>query len=168
MNYKFLISRLKSCVFTVIDPQLAGEAAVAIQLLTEELDAYKKHGLEPCDYAMVRTALDDCAAAKEQLSNLVGLIGAENTDDLRTITSARKDGRLILPPCKVGDMVWVVFANGIRPYVVDRIYILANNKLQIRMRHMLTETLRLSEDQFGKTAFLSQEEAEATLKGGES
>ena len=41
MDYKKLVEQLKSCVFTVIYPELAGSAAVAIQLLTEELEKVK-------------------------------------------------------------------------------------------------------------------------------
>lgn len=34
-NYEALVKQLKSSVFTVISPELAGSAATAIQLLTE-------------------------------------------------------------------------------------------------------------------------------------
>lgn len=71
----------------------------------------------------------------------------------------------VVLPCKVGDTVWVVFANGIRPYVVDRIHIMANNQVKVRMRFMVTETLYQTEDNFGKTVFLTREEAEAALEG---
>lgn len=47
MNNEELIKRLKSCVFTVISPELAGSAATAIQLLTERLAAYEDTGLTP-------------------------------------------------------------------------------------------------------------------------
>ena len=67
-------------------------------------------------------------------------------------------------PCKVGDTVWVVFSNGIRPYVVDRIYIMGNSGIMVRMRFMLNEILRLTGENFGKTVFLTREEAEAALE----
>ena len=41
LNYKDLVKQLKSCVFTVIYPELAGNAATAIQFLTEQLADYK-------------------------------------------------------------------------------------------------------------------------------
>ena len=76
----------------------------------------------------------------------------------------------VVLPCKVGDTVWVVFSNGIRPYVVDRIYIMGNSEIMVRMRFMLNEILRLTGDNFGKTVFLTREEAEAALAkmGGDS
>lgn len=44
-NYKELIRQLKSCVFTVIYPELAGNAATAIQLLTEQLSDYEDNAI---------------------------------------------------------------------------------------------------------------------------
>lgn len=82
------------------------------------------------------------------------------------LLQAENEGRMVIMPCKVGDTVWVVFSNGLRPYVVDRLYVMADSKVMVRMRHMLTETLRISGGDFGKTAFLTREEAEAALKVG--
>lgn len=44
-NYKELVRQLKSCVFTVIYPELAGNAATAIQLLTEHLADYEDNAI---------------------------------------------------------------------------------------------------------------------------
>ena len=41
INYKELVRQLKACVFTVIYPELAGNAATAIQLLSERLAKYE-------------------------------------------------------------------------------------------------------------------------------
>ena len=40
----------------------------------EELFAYKKHGLEPCDYAIVRHAMDEEKRCKQELNEAVKLI----------------------------------------------------------------------------------------------
>ena len=45
MNYKDLVRQLKACVFTVIYPELAGNAATAIQLLTETVAAYENNAI---------------------------------------------------------------------------------------------------------------------------
>ncbi len=84
---------------------------------------------------------------------------------LKQYEDAEAEGCLVVLPCKVGDTVWVVFANGIRPYVVDRINIIAQNQLRVRMRFMCNETLYLTDNNFGKSVFLTREEAEAALKG---
>lgn len=83
---------------------------------------------------------------------------------LQELAEADKDGRVLIPPCKVGDTVYVSYGEGYRPCVVDRIHVLANNEVQIRMRHFITETLWLSASDFGKTVFLTCEEAEKALE----
>lgn len=88
------------------------------------------------------------------------------TERLAAYEDAEQDGRLVVLPCKVGDTVYVTYGEGYRPHVVDRIHILANCNVQVRMRHFCKETLYLSASEFGKTAFLAREEAEAALKGG--
>ena len=40
---------------------------------------------------------------------------------------------------------------------------MGNNEIMVRMRFMLNEILRLTGDNFGKTVFLTSEEAEAAL-----
>lgn len=119
------------------------------------LAAYEDTGLEPedvisaVDMAKIACALHELNAYKD--------LGSIN--HLRDLIQAERDGRLVVLPCKVGDTVWVLFSNGLRPYVVDRLYVMANGKVMVRMRHMLTETLRISEDNFGKTVFLTRDEA---------
>lgn len=69
---------------------------------------------------------------------------------------------------QVGDTVYVVFSNGIRPYIVDRIYVIASNEVQVRMRFNLTEILRLSGIEFGKSVFLTYEAAKLALDGDDA
>lgn len=57
MNYEELIKQLKSCVFTVIYPELAGSAATAIQLLTERLAAYEDTGLTPQEIEQMKARM---------------------------------------------------------------------------------------------------------------
>ena len=80
------------------------------------------------------------------------------------LLKADRAGRLVVLPCKVGDTVYVSYGEGYRSCVVDRIHVLANNEVQIRMRHFITETLWLSASDFGKTVFLTREEAEKALE----
>lgn len=85
------------------------------------------------------------------------------------LAKAEKDGRLVVLPCKVGDPVYVTYGEGYRLHVVDRIYVAGNQKVQVRMRNPCTmsETLRLDASKFGKTVFLTEEEAvKALMEGG--
>lgn len=56
LNYKDLVRQLKSCVFTVINPELAGNAATAIQFLAERLAYYED--LEEQGRLIILTAQD--------------------------------------------------------------------------------------------------------------
>lgn len=43
---------------------------------------------------------------------------------LYDLFQAEEDGRLIIPPCKVGDTVWVITGTAIKLCTIDRIHIL--------------------------------------------
>ena len=85
-------------------------------------------------------------------------------EKLKYYEDLEEKNKLVVLPCNIGDTVWVVFSNGIRPYVVDRINVISQNQIKVRMRFMVNETLYLTGDNFGQTAFLNEEEAEAALK----
>ena len=75
----------------------------------------------------------------------------------------------IIPPCKVGDTVWVITGTAIKLCTVDRIHIWGNGQVQIRAKYFVTDNIYLYPDMFGKTVFLTCAEAEAAIearKGG--
>lgn len=69
---------------------------------------------------------------------------------------------VIVPPCKVGDIVWVDdFMWGLIPCKVDRPYhCICGEKGGCTFERSFTD------DDFGKTVFFTKEEAEQKLKGG--
>ena len=78
------------------------------------------------------------------------------------------DNGVIVLPCKVGD---TLFINGIyhkaMEYVVEYIEILDNNEIKIvcnAVHHSICKAVGIED--FGKTVFLTKEEAEKALKGG--
>ncbi len=84
---------------------------------------------------------------------------------LEELYELAQNGQVVVLPCKVGDTVYVTFSNGhILPFIVDRIHILANSEVQVRLRDFFMETVRLSASEFGKTVFITSEEAEAALQ----
>lgn len=68
------------------------------------LAAYEDTGMEPCDYAAMRAAMGQAEEARQQLSDVVKILGCSNIDHLRDIAQAEKDGRLVVLPCK--DYCW--------------------------------------------------------------
>lgn len=114
---------------------------------------------------------DDGATPKEQINKIPRAIDRlaayEDTMTLeraQDLAQAKKDGRLVVLPCKVGDTVYVTYGEGYITCVVDRMHIIANNQVQVRMRNFIIETLWLSVSEFGETVFLTRQEAEAALK----
>ena len=84
---------------------------------------------------------------------------------------------VIVPPCKVGDTVWFLnryssismYKDFVYEAKVVRVYVERDNELclsvRIKNEFGTTEYPRITE--IGKTVFLTREEAERALKGGE-
>lgn len=110
MNYEELIKQLKSCVFTVIYPELAGSAATAIQLLTERLAAYEDTGLTPQEIEQMkaRMPLHQWAGESPEKMSIFGV----SVSRIIELTKAEKQGRLIIlsiqdvHPCRGCDTGW--------------------------------------------------------------
>lgn len=132
----------------------------------ERLKEYEDTGLEP-----------------EQVMELKSFIqgGIHKVDDgwkhVQDLIQAEQDGRLVVLPCKVGDTVYQVdymthseaLKSGVpqskdpyqnRKYGKKRAEYLP---LIVREKKMVKSLFR----DFGKTVFLTREEAEVALKGGE-
>ena len=148
------------------------------------LGRYEDTGLEPEDIERVNHVLGMFADACDG----VGL------NRIRELCRAEKDGRLVVLPCKVGDTVYVIeplfyetFGGGDAPcrkcehfyeggmgdppcclledegcfHIVEETATLRN------LGDWLTPNQFTKETAWGKTVFLTHEEAEAALKGGE-
>ena len=115
------------------------------------LAAYEKTGMEPCDYATMGHALEQAKRAQADLSELISIVGGVGLDRLRELAQAEQEGRLMVLPCKEGTKVYRIS------------YRLNQNHEIVKTWFNLTY---LRPDDFGKTVFLTYEEAEAALKGG--
>ena len=122
----------------------------------DRLAAYEDTGMEPED---LNRAFNETAIIKLAAQAL-------NTtpDHLRDIIKAEQAGQLVVLPCKVGDDVWFIrkFGKGqcIKRAEVDCVNIDSRGNVFVSAR-------RISGGYIGKTVFLTREEAEAALKGGE-
>lgn len=121
----------------------------------EYLAAYEDSGLTPKDLKAHFTA--------ETVLKLCGQLLSIDPDRLRELAAAEKDGRLVVLPCKAGDTVWFRTWDqngrvdlGIQPHEVadTRAYVIVRGKYA---------DVDISVEQFGKTAFLACEAAEAAL-----
>ena len=82
-------------------------------------------------------------------------------EEVAELAQAEKDGRLVVLPCKVGDTMYSAECGKTRAFVVDSFEIDRSALCTIE-QIKLSRAIRV----YGLNAFLTQEEAEAALKGG--
>ena len=130
----------------------------AFDKLIERLAAYEDTGLTPEEIKAPFT--------EDAMINLAAQALGVEPSRLRELAEADKDGRVVVLPCKVGDTVWRIVRDG-EPHItrdeVRDMYFADDMTLCVELvggRVTFTE-------KFGKTVFLSREEAEKALRGME-
>ena len=98
----------------------------------------------------------DRLAAYEDIAELCG-----GFDRLRELAEADKDGRVVVPPCKVGDKLYRVFAGEIFEHRVGSMKYFA---IQGRWDIETYPFCPCVESSIGKTIFLTHKEAEKALQ----
>jgi hypothetical protein len=135
------------------------------------LAAYEDTGLTPeeiNDLASVREIPPEAEYAinkhADSIIERLDKLLAQTDDDvrLRELAEADKDGRLVVPPCKVGDTLFRVFAGEILEHKVRNMRYLA---IQGRWDIDTTPFCSYVESSIGKTIFLTREEAKKALEG---
>ena len=127
-----------------------------IQMLCNRLAAYEDTGLEPEEIA-------DFMKRWEQTVEIGGMLKKYCIDHIRDLLHAEQDGRLVVLPCKVGDHVW---ADGREAIVVW----FFGYKTERYLHAQFLDNAEYTDIPFyeiGKTVFLTRQEADAALKGGE-
>ena len=142
------------------------DGACSQRKVWERLKAYEDTGLTPEEVEIMRETKAD---AKLMLSELCRLC---DYDRLEEIACADQAGRLVVLPCKVGDMVYISghrFAAQIDEIVINALDGITLNWSEYDKGPEETELWDdgwFTPEDFGKTVFRTQEEAEAALKGG--
>lgn len=128
-----------------------------VQRLCSALAAYEDTGLEPEEIT------DAVIAAKMMAkSKIVSCFGVD-ADHILELVHAEQDGHMVVLPCKVGDHVW---ADGREAIVVW----FFGYKTERYLHAQFFDNAEYTDIPFyeiGKTVFLTREEAEAALKGGD-
>ena len=121
----------------------------------DRLAAYEDTGLTPEEIKAPFT--------EDTMINLAAQALGVEPSRIREIAEADKDGRCVVLPCKVGDTVWRIVRDG-EPHItrdeVRDMYFADDMTLCVELvggRVTFTE-------KFGKTVFLSREEAEKALR----
>ena len=110
------------------------------------LAAYEDTGMEPED---LKKAFNETAILK-----LAAQVLRTTPDHLRDLLQAEQDGRLVVLPCKVGDTVYQIDA--------ERVY-----ESEVKRIIFDCDDIAFDERAIGGSIFLTREDAEAALKGGE-
>nr|UVX52205.1 MAG: hypothetical protein [Bacteriophage sp.] len=132
--------------------------------IRKDLLAYKNTGLTP-EKILPKDKADEVALKLMRLADLESLCSYTR---LRELAEADKDGRVVVLPCKVGDVVYG-FHNGqtILPMVVKWIETNADGwTVAAQYTPMAPKFYKFSD--FGKTVFLTHEKAEEALWRGDN
>ena len=129
----------------------------------EQVKAYEDTGLTPEEIGRVVDAYGRGQTLRTESALRLGMVRDIRTDRLRELAKADKDGRVVVLPCKVGDTVWRIVRDG-EPHItrdeVRDMYFADDMPPCVELvggRVTFTE-------KFGKTVFLSREEAERALQ----
>lgn len=132
----------------------------------ERLKKYEDSGLEPEDIKVHEAAKynagyyhgdeDRCRWIEKELGPI---------DHLRDLLQAERDGMLVVLPCKVGATVYGHSRAEVSEYKVAVISLATYNWYLRCQNH--NSDFWVTDADIGKTVFLTRQEAEAVLKGGE-
>ena len=124
-------------------------------VVCEHLAAYEDTGLKPEEIKAPLT--------EDAMINLEAQAMGVEPSRLRELAEADKDGRCVVLPCKVGDTVWRIIRDG-EPHIT---------RDEVRDMYFADDMTPCVElvggrvtftEKFGKTVFLSREEAEKALR----
>jgi hypothetical protein len=128
---------------------------------------YFKDGYWRVNFSGVQYQADfvDRLAAYEDIAELCG-----GFDRLRELAEADKDGRVVVLPCKVGDTVWIVgavrklYSAKVRTFFCGHPSAVRGRDPDGHIHMIRTTECDIPMQEFGKTVFLSREEAEKALQ----
>ena len=108
------------------------------------------------------------AKAINRLFDIEDILGDEyDLDRLKELVQADREGRCVLLPRKVGDKLYKISENGVKEVVVQSIVFMLSHTVNHLTVHVANERGAMTEIEtkdFGKTVFLTREEAEAALE----
>ena len=125
----------------------------------ERLKAYEDTHMMPSDVTSMRMDMAIIAA----------LFNGVDVDRIKELAEADKDGRLVVLPCKVGDTVWItgsvrrLYSEKVRTFFCgDPSY--GRGMADNGVKMIRTTGCDIPIHKFGKTVFLTHDEAEKALE----
>ena len=130
----------------------------------DRLAAYEDTGLYP--ESVEELKLPMMGKAISEITEFEGL----PIDRIRELAEADKDGRVVVLPCKVGDTVWIVgtvrklYSAKVRTFFCGHPSAVRGDDDGGHIHMIRTTECDIPMQEFGKTVFLSSEEAEKALQ----
>ena len=130
----------------------------------DRLAAYEDTGLYPESVEELKLSM--MGKAISEITEFEGL----PIDRIREFAEADKDGRVVVLPCKVGDTVWIVgavrklYSAKVRTFFCGNPSAVRGRDLDGHIHMIRTTECDIPMQEFGKTVFLSREEAEKALR----
>lgn len=133
---------------------LCEDGSCSARKVWERLKAYEDTHMMPSDVTSMRM----------DMAIIVALFNGVDVDRMKELAEADKEGRLVVLPCKVGDVVYGFHGEKtILPMVVKWIETYTNGWcIAVQYAQMAPRFYRFSD--FGKTVFLTHEEAKKALE----
>lgn len=128
-----------------------------ICVLQDRLAAYEESGCAP-EEVLPKDKADEIALKLMRLADLESLCSYTR---LRELAEADKDERVVVLPCKVGDVLYRASPSGV---VVHRVVNVVYRGLTSRWYIDTIPNLPYASEELGKTTFLTREEAEKALE----
>ena len=128
------------------------------RLVWERLKAYEDAGLSPQACAEAREIEETLSGWDYSISRMVELMKAD------------VEGRVVVLPCKVGDTVWIVgavrklYSAKVRTFFCGHPSAVRGRDPDGHIHMIRTTECDIPMQEFGKTVFLSREEAEKALQ----
>lgn len=143
--------------------------------LGDEMYDCLQYGIDTIEgvVALLHTAAVQATTMRSRLKEIEDILGDDyDLNRLKELVEADREGKCVLLPCKVGDKLYKISENGVKEVVVQSIVFMLSHTVNHLTVHVANERGAMTEIEtkdFGKTVFLTLEEAEAALekmKGG--
>ena len=141
------------------------------------LSAYEETGLEPEEIERILDSYGRGMTLRTENAQRLEIIKEIPINRLRELAQAKKEGRPVVPPCDVGDVVWTNFSMSgwyfrekDRPYSAKVVFIGLNDSDDMAGGFINVSyeknngMMQFSFSDIGKTVFLTREAAEAALE----
>lgn len=134
---------------------------------TERLAAYEDTGLEPEEIERILDSYGRGMTLRTENAQRLEIIKEIPINRLRELAQAKKEGRLVVLPCDVGDKLYDVTLGEVREKTVISLSMLLSksvNHLVIHAENFRNAVTSHELQDIGKNIFLTREAAEAALE----